>query len=77
MLNDYANTMKNFADVIEDIVWQYDIGYLDAVVKYCEDNNLEIENIVKQVKDNIYLKSMIEQEAESLNYLPKKARLEF
>ena len=31
-----------FYEAIEDLVWEHDINYIDAVVLYCEINKLEI-----------------------------------
>ena len=41
-----------FYEAIEDLVWEHDISYLDAVVLYCENNSLEIESVVSLVRKN-------------------------
>jgi len=64
-----------FYDDIEDLVWQHDINYIDAVVLYCEINNLEIESVVSLVRKNENLKSKISLDAEVLHFLPKVQRL--
>ena len=53
------------------------LSYIDAVVDYCETNNLEIEVIAKIITGA--LKSKIKIEAEELHLLPKSntAKLPF
>ena len=36
-------TPTKFAEEIEDIVWDLDISYLDAVILYCERKGIEPE----------------------------------
>lgn len=60
---------------IEELVWKHDISYMDAVVLYCEDNNVDIEALAKVIKSNENLKGLIQLEAEGLNYLPKSNTL--
>lgn len=66
---------KQVLEAIEDLVWKHDISYMDAIVQYCEDNNVEVEALAKIVKNNENLKGAIQLEAESLNYLPKSNTL--
>jgi len=68
-------TPAEFAEEIEELVWQYDIDYIDAVMLYCERNNLEVETVASLVKGNANLKSRMQSDAENLNFLPKVARL--
>lgn len=68
-------TPEEFYHDIEEIVWELDVNYIDAVVTYCERNSLEIESIAHLVKKSGSLKSRIAFDAESLNYMPKTSRL--
>ena len=67
--------IQNVCEKIEGIVIKYNISYIDAVVMYCEKNNIEIESLAKLIKSNNMLKSKLQSEAESLNYLPKSNTL--
>ena len=67
---------KEIYETIENIVWKYDISYMDAIVMYCEKNGIEIESIASLIKNNDNFKSRVQIEAEDLNYLPKTARLD-
>jgi hypothetical protein len=69
--------MKSLCDSIDSIVINHKISYIDAVVYYCEKNNLEIEAFAKLIKSNEMLKAKIQTEAESLNFLPKSNTLIF
>ena len=68
-------TTRLVFEQIEDLVWKHDISYMDAIVLYCEENNVEIESLAKIIKSNENLKGLIQLEAEGLNYLPKSNTL--
>tara|TARA_B100000424_G_scaffold199592_1_gene156711 strand:- start:407 stop:553 length:147 start_codon:yes stop_codon:yes gene_type:complete len=46
---------------------------MDAVLHYCDQNNMEPETAAQLV--NTKLKAQIREEAEVLNFLPKTAKL--
>ena len=66
-------TTAKFSAVIEEFVHDNGVPYMDAVVHYCERNDVEIEIAAKLLKRVI--KSKIEAEAIDLNFLPKEAKL--
>ena len=70
--NIIANPKKFMRD-IEIYVKRYDISYLEAIMQYCEENNLEIESVPKLVGNP--LKEKLEAEAIKLNFLPKTGTL--
>lgn len=65
--------MEEFFQEIEDRVYKYDIGWLDAIMEYCEDTGLEPDRVSKLISPN--LKSKLELEAKSLNFLDKSSKL--
>lgn len=77
MLDDSQNGIIDFSYEIEKLVHNKSLSYIDAVVDYCETNNLEIEVIAKIITGA--LKSKIKIEAEELHLLPKSntAKLPF
>jgi len=67
------NSMK-FYQKIEVIKKEKpDMSYIDAVVWYCDENDIEIETVNKFISKT--LKEKIESEARDLNYLPKVGKL--
>lgn len=67
-------TMKQPSELviaIETIVKEKNVEYIDAVMYYCERNNLEIETIADIIKQNAALKSKIQAEAESLKMVKR------
>ncbi len=70
-------TSEKFTKEIEKIVSDYNIDYMDAVLHYCEKNNIEVETAASIIKSNLRIKSRLQHEAENLNYLPKSAKLSF
>lgn len=65
--------MEDFFKEIEDRVYKYDIGWLEAILEYCEDTGLEPDRVSKLVSPN--LKSKLEMEAKSLNFIEKSSKL--
>ncbi len=70
-------TSEKFIKEIERIVNTYDIEYMDAVIHFCEKNNIEVETAASIIRSNLKIKSKLQLEAENLNFLPKSAKLPF
>ena len=63
-------TKSRFTKLIESTVGELKIPYMDAIIKVCETNDIEIEDIRKFISPVI--KDKLEAEAMDLNFLPKK-----
>ena len=63
-------TKSKFTKLIEKTVADLRIPYMDAIIKVCETNDIEIEDIRKFISPVI--KDKLEAEAMGLNFLPKK-----
>ena len=63
-------TKSKFTKLIEKTVADLKIPYMDAILKVCETNDIEIEDIRKFISPVI--KDKLEAEAMDLNFLPKK-----
>ncbi len=66
-------TPKRFSLIVERIVREKELNYMDAILHYCEEHQLEPEDIRKYVSRT--LKEKVEVTAQELNYLPKTAVL--
>ncbi len=66
-------TSQKFSLLIEQIVLDKKCNYMDAILLYCEKNEMEIESAAKLV--NIKIKQKLEIEYGGLNFLPKAAQL--
>lgn len=66
---------SSFVDEIELLCRDKNIEYIDAVVFWCQRNNLEIETAAYWIKKDPVMKSKIQLEAENLNILKRGARL--
>ena len=61
---------------IEALVKKRNLEYIDAVIYYCEKNDLEVETIAEIIKQNSAIKSKILIEAENLKMVRRtSARL--
>tara|TARA_B100000123_G_scaffold123154_1_gene90990 strand:+ start:357 stop:599 length:243 start_codon:yes stop_codon:yes gene_type:complete len=63
-------TKSKFTKLIEETVADLKIPYMDAIIKVCETNDIELEDIRKFISPVI--KDKLEAEAMDLNFLPKK-----
>ena len=62
---------KKFSLIVEDIVKKKKITYMDAVISYCEDNDIDPSSIGPLV--NKSLKEKIKEEAQELNLVEKSS----
>lgn len=69
-LEDQFLTKSKFTKLIESTVVELKIPYMDAIIKVCETNEIEIDDIKKFISPVI--KDKLEAEAMDLNFLPKK-----
>lgn len=66
---------SSFVEEIEVLCRDKNIEYIDAIVFWCQKNNLEIETAAYWIKRDPVMRSKIQLEAENLNILKKGARL--
>ena len=66
-------TPTKFSTLIEEMVQEKHLSYMDACLEYCKDNNVEPESLGRLV--NKALKQKIQVEAENLKFLQKSSSL--
>jgi|TARA_R110002020_G_scaffold475138_2_gene708770 ABC-type Na+ transport system ATPase subunit NatA len=66
-------TPKKFSLLIEQLVLTKRLTHFEAVMYYCEQNNLEAHTITKWIDKG--MREKIQSNAEDLNYLPKSSSL--
>lgn len=54
---------------IEALVSTSNISYLDAIIEYCEKNNLEIEYVTAAIKRNEAFKTKLYNDAKKYNLI--------
>jgi hypothetical protein len=64
---------NEFSLYIEEKVLREKIGYMDAVIQYCEEIDIEIESISKLINQS--LKDKIQNEAEENNFMKPRGKL--
>jgi|TARA_Y200000002_G_scaffold280594_1_gene234725 hypothetical protein len=62
-------TPKRFSKIVEDIVKDKQVNYMDAILIYCENHELEPEDVKKFVSKT--LKEKVAVNAQDLHYLPR------
>lgn len=64
---------SKFAQEIENLVQiNNDMNYIDAIIYFCEQNNIDVESVPKLISKP--LKEKIKYEAMELNFLKKTSR---
>lgn len=66
---------QQFIEEIEFICKNSKVEYIDAIVMWCEKNNIEVETAAAWIKKDNSMKSKVQAEAEDLNILKRGARL--
>lgn len=64
------NNKETFSTEIESLVQQEDTTYIDAIIFYCEENDVDY-SILSKLIDNT-LKAKLELEARERNFLTNK-----
>ena len=65
-------TSEKFSQDVEQIVLKEKMNYIDAILYYCEENNVEIESIPKLM--NKPLKEKLKWDAVRLNFMKKTSK---
>jgi hypothetical protein len=62
-----------FSKIIETLVKENDdMNYIDAIVYYCEQNNLEVDSVAKLISKP--LKEKLKCDAINLNYMKRTSK---
>jgi Phage late-transcription coactivator len=71
-----AMTVANtFNEEIEKLRRSKNLEYIDAVIYWCQKNNIEIEFAAALIKKDPVFRAKIQVEGENLNFLKRGARL--
>lgn len=65
-------TTAKFSQEVEKIAYENSMNYIDAIVHYCETNDIEIETVSKLISKP--LKEKLKFDAQKLNYIKKTSR---
>ena len=64
---------SRFAQEIESLVHNTEgMNYIDAIIHFCEKNNIDVESVPKLISKP--LKDKIKYEAQELNFLKRSSR---
>ena len=63
---------QKFSSDVEQIVKTSKINYIEAIVTYCEENNIELESVPKLISKP--LKEKLKNDAIQLNFMKKTTR---
>lgn len=64
---------NEFSLHIEERVFREKIGYMDAIIQYCTEVDIDVESISKLINQS--LKDKVQIEAEDQNYLKPRGKL--
>ena len=66
-------TYESFAKKIVDICEEFSLNYIEAVLHYCEENDIDVEDIVKLINPN--MKERIKGSAIEMGLMKKESTL--
>lgn len=72
VLEDKFMTTAKFSQDVEKIAIEYSMNYIDAIIHYCEKNEIELESVPKLISKP--LKDKLKYDAQKLNYMKKTSR---
>jgi len=65
-------TTAKFSQDVEKVAFENKMNYIDAIVFYCEKNEIELESVPKLISKP--LKEKLKYDAQKLNYMKKTSR---
>jgi hypothetical protein len=65
-------TAAKFSQEVEQIAFENSMNYIDAIIHYCETNEIELESVPKLISKP--LKEKLKYDAQKLNYIKKTSR---
>lgn len=65
-------TTAKFSQEVEKVAFDNEMNYIDAIIFYCEKNEIEIESVPKLISKP--LKEKLKYDAQKLNYMKKTSR---
>ena len=65
-------TTARFSQDVEKVAFENNMNYIDAIVFYCEKNEIEIESVPKLISKP--LKEKLKYDAQKLNFMKKTSR---
>ncbi len=65
-------TTAKFSQDVEKVAFENKMNYIDAIIFYCEKNEIELESVPKLISKP--LKEKLKYDAQKLNYMRKTTR---
>ena len=65
----------DFITEVERMVIEDELTYMDAIINWCEQRNIEIESMSSVIANNSVIKAKLQHEAENLHFLPKSIKV--
>jgi len=72
LIEDKFMTTVRFSTEVETLVNSDSMSYIDAIIHYCDTNDIELESVPKLISKP--LKEKLKHEAQQLNYMKKTSK---
>jgi hypothetical protein len=72
LIEDKFMTTVRFSTEVETLVNSDSMSYIDAIIHYCDTNDIELETVSKLISKP--LKEKLKHEAQQLNYMKKTSK---
>jgi hypothetical protein len=74
-VNDNFLNKTKFTQLVQNTVEQFKMSYMDAILHICEENDILPEDVKRFISPVV--RDKLEQEAVTLNFLPKTTTITF
>ena len=72
LIEDKFMTTARFSTEVEGLVKEDSMSYIDDIIHYCGENDIELETVPKLISKP--LKEKLKYEAQQLNYMKKTSK---
>ena len=72
LIEDKFMTTARFSTEVEGLVKEDSLSYIDAIIHYCGENDIELQTVPKLISKP--LKEKLKYEAQQLNYMKKTSK---
>ena len=66
-------TQSSFQEAVENLVDELNVTYMEGVIEYCKDNEIDLEDVAPLISSN--LRDKIRQDAMESGHMKKTAAL--
>lgn len=75
--NETALAIEKIGNAIMELATDNDLNYIDACIAYCDDHDIDYEDIAGIVMQHQRLQLLVQDDAQRLHFIPKENATKF